>query len=434
MNKCEECEVQTTREGVFSKVKIGMQKKRLLCPSCADYLRHERGRKVYIELLAGLLFSVIFLLTNQGAPWLFLNLYLVFIMMCVSIVPHELGHVLAGWMLRQKLLFIRFGTGHSWFVRKVRGVYLDVRSRPLVGFVGHAQPRSGSSRLTQAIIYACGPLANIGILLLVIFVFSESFRLENFDKTFSPWHAIFIANLILGVSNLIPYKLSTPGGPIPNDGMGILVSLFGKREIERSGLVRYLQCALVAFEYQDFQSCQAYANRVLAINAEHVIGRNLLAMSLESRGDIDQAISIYEQMLAGENVDADTKPMLQSNLAYLYLVKGDPDNYTNALALADHAMADYPWNLSVLSNYGGIQILAGDVDKGIKALRDRRFVITRPEVQAEIHALLAIGRSKKGQGEMAEKELKTALNLDPQCKFLARARLAVDAAKGHVTQ
>ena len=115
------------------------------------------------------------------------------------------------------------------------------------------------------------------------------------------------------------------------------------------------------------------------------------------------------------------RALMQSNLSYFYLAKSDESNYDKALALSDQAMQELPWELSVRNNCGGINVVAGDVAKGIKLLSDKRFAIKDKEVQAEIHCLLAIGNAKQGNVEQAKKEIKKAQKLDSDCIFLKKA-------------
>jgi len=424
MKTCEECGAQTELDDYYRKFKGGV-----LCPSCIEYHRHERGRRVYKDLLFGVLFSLI-LLVNKDIPWLFLNLYMILAMMYLSVVPHELGHAFAVWLMRQELLFIRFGSGHRWLSRKVRGVYLDFQTQPLGGFVGFVHRYPGVMRFKDAFVYVCGPLTNIVIFLLIWIVFTDTIAHEDFSKTFSPWLSISAANLILGVGNLIPFKIHSRYQMIPNDGLGIIKSLIGKSDLPNTILEHNMVRAVVAFDFYDYHTCQVYAKRVIEIDNSNVYGRNMLAVSLSNIGDADGAIRITEQSLEMPNVDDKIKPILWSNLSYFYLEKGDPTNYAKALQLSDDAMRNFSWELSVLSNYGGIQVVAGDVDKGIQALRDKRHVISPRYVQAEIHALLAIGLSRKGEFELSKKELNHARKLDSNCKFLERATTAVSMGQG----
>jgi len=422
--KCEQCGAETECESVFRKIRSGLIGTKTICPTCLEFKRHKNGNKVITDFIGGLVLASFFLL-NEKAPWYFINLYLVVAMMYLSIVPHELGHALGVLLTRHKILDISFGQGRRLYCTKIYGVYLEFRIVPVVGRVRYLRQNGCALRMKDLLIYTMGPATNIALFFLLWHGFGETIANENFNKTPAPLFAFTWANLFLGITNFLPFKYQTGRGKVTSDGLSILNIVFGKKIDIAGEIEQILFRASLAFYYNDYEECKNLAKKAVNIKSDDNRGHSYYGVAAGGLGDYEEAIRVHSQLLANPDMDAGMKAITESNLAYYYLLMDDPSNFSKALELAESAMAVCPWELSVRSNYGGLHVVAGDVDKGIDVLNDKRFAMYSNKARAEIHCLLAVGRAKKGQVKLAETELDMARKLDSKCVFLPRASAAL---------
>ena len=146
------------------------------------------------------------------------------------LVLHEGGHAVVaaalGW--RVEGIVLGFGRLRRRFV--VRGVPVELRSVPLEGFTLTAPARDEASRGAHALVYLGGPgieLLLAGLLLAAVGPEAMFSRPE--------WGGLWgvqclaLAATLGAVLNLIPHSTLRGEREIPNDGLGILVSLLGDR-------------------------------------------------------------------------------------------------------------------------------------------------------------------------------------------------------------
>ena len=145
------------------------------------------------------------------------------------VLVHEIGHALmarlCGWHIARTVV----GFGKVMYRGQLFSAPLEIRLFPIEGFVQMQAPNGKASRIKHALIYFAGP----GIELLVFFSivlmmgWANFFVIEdNYLKLI--WQTLAYAALVGAVLNLIPTATITNEGETPNDGMGIIWSLWGK--------------------------------------------------------------------------------------------------------------------------------------------------------------------------------------------------------------
>jgi membrane-associated protease RseP (regulator of RpoE activity) len=145
---------------------------------------------------------------------------------------HELGHALIARALGIPLERVVVGFGRPLFRWRAGGLPIEVRAIPLEGFVrfspAQLHERSGVQR---ALIYFAGPGAELLVLaLLVALVGVDTLLTRSHAVGVIAAQSLSVAILLGTVFNLVPMSAHSDEGEIPNDGMGILLSLFGRRD------------------------------------------------------------------------------------------------------------------------------------------------------------------------------------------------------------
>jgi len=155
----------------------------------------------------------------------------VFIMAWIPLTfLHEFGHAivskLVGWQVKE------FVVGYGKIIKEFQHKETKVQFRmiPIGGYILPHWENGNWSRFKSAFVYFAGP----GIELLVFFVI---YGIIGFHKFWNPsldyldlvLQGIALSALTGAVINLIPCSAITGKGESPNDGLGILYSLFGRR-------------------------------------------------------------------------------------------------------------------------------------------------------------------------------------------------------------
>ena len=418
--KCDECGVESRPDFDFATIRNGPTKKRFICPTCLQFKRHESGNTIIKDFFGGLFFASLFLL-NEKAPWFFLNIYLFLAMVYLSIVPHELGHALGVLLTRSKLLEISFGQGRRLYYTKLFGVYLDFCIAPIEGRVRYLHQKGYALRFKSIFISVMGPATNLILFLILWFMFEDAIANESFYKTPAPMFTFALANLFTAIVNLVPFKYQAGSDPVFSDGYSIIKTIFSKQAHIPDEMEQILFQASLAFYYKDFEACKTLSKKAIEKNKDDKRGYSYYAIAVSGLGDYKEGIKVLNKLLESPDLEDGTRAITQSNLAYYYLLLDDPSNYGKALELTEKAMEYGPWELSIRSNYGALNIVAGDVKKGIDVLTDKRYSIHSKEAQAEIHCFLAIGLAKINETELAKSDLTKARKLDSKCIFIPRA-------------
>jgi hypothetical protein len=132
--QCARCEISSTRRAKFTLVR-GLRKVEQLCPRCAEAnsrrLAHRR-LLIWSALFIGTVGLGLHTKSNES-PWVIASLLLVYPLVHVVVVPHELGHALAAWLMGFEVANIQIGRGIPFWSAIVAGVEISHGSVPWGG-------------------------------------------------------------------------------------------------------------------------------------------------------------------------------------------------------------------------------------------------------------------------------------------------------------
>ncbi len=142
------------------------------------------------------------------------------------LLVHEAGHAIMAKVFDCHVKMVVIGIGKIIGVYRIGDTIIELRALPLEGFVSYAPDNMELSRMKNAIVYFAGPGAEI-LVAIVVYILAGPVILT---KSESIWiialQSLAVTGLTGAVLNLIPQSVITEKGEMPNDGLGILKSLF----------------------------------------------------------------------------------------------------------------------------------------------------------------------------------------------------------------
>lgn len=420
--RCERCGVESPFDWAFLKVR-GVLPPRLLafCPRCASIRRASSRRSVVLFYVAVTALGAG--LATQGR-WGLLNLCVGAWMMMLLILPHELGHAGAAALLGARVFSISIGMwGDTVFERTRGGIRWEIKAFPLGGLTVAADAREDLFRLRRFLIVLGGPLVNLLLLTAAVRVASSVGRLDfHLRDAFQPGALFVVANALVLVANLVPYRAATPFGPVPNDGLALVTLPFlTPADVARHIAGYHLLEGEAARRRRRFAEARERYARGLERFPDHALLRNNLAVTLLDLRDGEAARPHLLHLVAREPLEPGLRPLVFNNLAAADLLIGRPDLLAEADRYSEEAFRHAPWLAAVRGTRGGALVETGRVDEGLALVRGAMETLKDPAQKAILACYAAMGEKRKGNDAEARQCLETARALDPECPLLARA-------------
>ncbi|HYH64369.1 MAG TPA: M50 family metallopeptidase [Urbifossiella sp.] len=176
---------------------------------------------IFLAVFLGLLVAEIF---HDYQP-VKLSALLIILFWIPLLALHEAGHAVAAALLNWHVGQVVIGVGRLVGSFRVGTAVVEIRLVPIEGFVKCVPKDLRHPRLKSACIYFAGPGVELLLAVVILLVVGPDRLLaKSDDYIVIGWQSLAIAAAVQGVLNLIPQSLKTPGGEIPNDGLGIILS------------------------------------------------------------------------------------------------------------------------------------------------------------------------------------------------------------------
>lgn len=143
------------------------------------------------------------------------------------LILHESGHALAASLLGWQVGLIVIGMGRQVTSFRIGSTLVVIRLIPIEGFVQPVPRNLRSPQLKSALIYLAGPGIELLLLALIAAILGPGTllsRAENIGILIA--QSMCITILLSAFFNLVPHRATTQNGTVPNDGLGIIYSLF----------------------------------------------------------------------------------------------------------------------------------------------------------------------------------------------------------------
>jgi hypothetical protein len=386
LTTCSICALTSPRAEVFRPNR--RRKGLLICPACQQ---EDERRDVQLWLLGmaaltslGGLFAVLGKQTNPG--WILLNVVLLNLMMWVVIIPHEAGHAIAARVCGLPVIRATMGAGRRLFSVNVFGTTVDFHTFPLGGSVSLLLRNAPWMGTKLFLIFAAGPLVNLGLLLLAIDLGEQAWQAERIESGFAPMCVFIVANFLTVLGNLWPSR----SGTHPTDGAHMLALLLQRRPDlthaePRSLLLRihwlYQEGKLDAVVEQSRLALIDYPNDPAF--------RNMLSAALLGLDRHREALDILESLNA-EQLLPWVEASVANNFAWASIMLENDADSARVLSLAERAYELAPWETHITSTLGCAHALYGDAAVAISLLTTRRVMSNPRTTRASSMSGLAL--------------------------------------------
>jgi hypothetical protein len=181
-----------------------------------NFLRSILGLNLIFALV-----GIVCLWTNplSTVGHVFVNLFLVQLIIFPSTVVHEFAHAIVGKLSGLNVLRIWIGRGKTLYRANIFGFDTEFKMIPFGGFTFLTHDSKDQLRLRYFLAILAGPLVNAVILVAALkFAPWGNFNLETAIQF---WPFIVLAQALILIENLLPYRIQTALGQLTTDGLSL---------------------------------------------------------------------------------------------------------------------------------------------------------------------------------------------------------------------
>jgi len=423
--KCDVCGIESDFEASFIRQRKSFRStKETLCHACWTRRRNSFEGWYQVAVLVGGMIGCGLLWQDPWSPVgrFLTTLFLIDLFLILSIVPHELGHAIAGRLVGWRVFAIVVGVGKQAVKFRRFGIIFAVHWLPVGGVTRLAPVNARWIRTRRFFILLAGPAVNAAIVLVIIVMWWDSWR--DFGLMGLPRAARLCvwANLCVLAFNLWPRHSKTLN--LDTDGKQLLRTFSRKPENWEDLLAaRYaLEAVLRRDEYRDRAGALAWCDQGLALFPHNIHLLNLSGVLCLDQQNHLRAREIFRQLLARQTKPDGTRYLLLNNLAYADALAGDPDLLPEADAYSNEAYKAAPWVPAFMGTRGTVLVAMGQLEAGIKLLEQSFEKALNPRSKAENACHLAIANARSGNRDQADQYLKLARQLDSECRLTERVQ------------
>jgi hypothetical protein len=421
--KCDFCGKESDLEAAFIKEYRSFHRTDLmLCPACWIRRQHASvGRRQIAILAGGLMGYVLLRLDPSSVPGWFLTRFFMFnLFLFLAIIPHELGHAIAGHLVGWRVFSVAIGIGKQFFKFRLFGIIFALNWLPIGGATVLAPTRIEWFRTKHIITLISGPAVNAAMAATILWLWWGPVHERGLSALPHLARFYFFANLGLIALNLWPQESKAFG---TSDGKQLLKT-FSKtgKDAERFLAARFVwEAAIRRDEYKDSEGALNWCNDGLVLFPRNFSLLNMSgSLCLDTR-DYGRAREIFLQLLPDQTKPGRKRYSILNNIAYSDALIDDPSLLPEADAYSKEAYGSLPWVPAIAGTRGTVLVEMGRYEEGIKLLKESTEKHETARGKALNTSHLAIAYARMGDHDQADRYIKTARQLDPRCFLLERA-------------
>jgi tetratricopeptide (TPR) repeat protein len=334
------------------------------------------------------------------------------------VLIHEMGHVLAARAVGLEVYGVLFGTGrHVGFI-SLFGVPVQIRVVPFTGLTFHSQPIR-FRRLRSSLVIVSGPAINL-LVACTAFAVAEVFN-EDFWSGAAFFIDVALANLILGVTNLVPFVIGRLG--VASDGLRLFQVISGRSKAPAdpwNGRAAILRASFL-YQWGRFEAAEAVLAR-LAGQYPFDIGARMLRSAVAAQlGRVDEALADTRKLLSEPSPSAGFGALNHELLAWLLLIAGRPSDGEEALRSAWKSFLALQWEPWCRFTCGWAEAVHGDARIAIELLDPLLGAGEGAHMEAGLYAAKALAEARRGDKVASLRAFARARRLAPRSRYVAVA-------------
>jgi len=301
--------------------------------------------------------------------YLILNFIALLFFIRLGVVLHEAGHLFFAKIVGGTPKRMILGSGHEVVRFEVYNIKFILNSSLKGGFATSNFSNLKYLKWKKAVNILGGPFANLFVATLCYywfgfnrFAFSGEFGLELSSS-------FIVANTLIGLFSLLPYKVNYYGIKVPTDGLNLLQMPFKKDE----NLEQYINeddffQGYEYFESKEYDKAIVVFNKYKELENTRLVSKINLSTMFLKKGEIEKSFDLLQDCLKllEEDKKNSYKAFVNNNIAWVCLIRKD---YKNAVKHSKIAITINNKEPNFIGTRGSTLIEIGSLNLGINLLR-----------------------------------------------------------------
>jgi tetratricopeptide (TPR) repeat protein len=412
--KCDRCSLQSDVEQAFSTEKGFLGKPRHFCPDCTVKRKARSFLRDLVIIVGCGLFIYALSPSSSTAKAIVLHTSLILLFLIPLIVIHELTHAGVAKLVGLRVFGIMIGIGKTVWSGKRFGTDWTINLLPLGGITLVGTRPVALIRPKLFLIYLAGPASHI-FMAAGFFLWQQTLAISTFG--YQVLMSLVLANIVLAVTNLFPFKVSLTTGMQGTDGWHLLrVPFLNQAELTKYYISYFAGEALQAYTANDLDAARKWVDQAFSFDGNSGIARNILGIIQMAAGEHQASRETFLQILeTDEAKEPGLHYILFNNVAYLDALLRDPALLPEADDYSAQAFQHLPWVPAVIGTRGTVLVELGQFEAGIGLLKKSMSLNVDKQGKALNACHIAVGELRRGNPSAARKFLATAKTLDPTC-------------------
>ena len=359
----------------------------------------------------------------NGTKPLLLAIPAFLIFLYLSLLLHELGHVIAAWFTGIGISRVVIGTGREVARTAILGFPWVITNNPKGGYTFVSGIEGKFVRLRLLFFIAGGPFFQVFWILLGIGLLQVGLRVFVISKEVDLLAVFVLSNLPVLYFSLVPAEARYQENKIPSDILRIFKLLFGSNKaLEPFQTIGILDEAFRYFIKNDYEKAAVLLKQCIERFPGQINAKISLSATLIKLMRLQDAKELLIPLLEDKH-DDEFKVLIYNNLAWVFLLENDKEALVGADRFSKKAFDLNPDLPPIRGTRACVLILQGAADEGINLLV--KNVNPKEPIDSERNhpiwfCFIAYGYYLKGEKDKAREYLrpiKDYQNWDPDEKY-----------------
>lgn len=324
-------------------------------------------RGYWLVLAAAILFALVGGEFTRFA-YIAFNVVLFLLALKLAVFVHEVGHLLFAKLVGGRPRRMVLGRGHEVAKTEFGGIKVILHANFNSG-LAYAAFDNMRFICAKLLFYTCGGFCINFLIGFALYYPGWGFS-PKFAQSIQLTSVVGIANLLTGISALVPYYIKHQGMRIPTDGLSILKLPFYKRKrlLEVGSVNEQLDAYELLESKQYAKAIEAYEHYRVKTEGSKAVALHLSIAYLK-QGDFETSTQLLEEVLPAidEEPFKTYKSFIYNGLAWNYLVQ---DRLEEAYTYAEQAYKIDSHSEYTQGTWASVLIEQGEFKKGITLLAE----------------------------------------------------------------